>query len=1591
MQFKYKSKVIQNKGKLVYEYNPLYNYRKSFNPENNLDDGTIVEMITEGEDQLNFNLEHPVDIQCQESYDGSVNLVLNDGYNQPRLINTRFTALENNTYERRDRSGNTDTNIYDENEFEIDTSLVKKYKNIPKLIFSGVYSGGELPVGNYTFYFKLSDGDGNETDVVAESGLVTVYIGSPNSPNTIRGGEQDENSGKLIQFKLTNIDSGYDYVTVYYTRATGVDNKPRTVVATKILNKYRIKSGICPINITGHEQYQHITIDDINQNFFIATKAKTQAICQNMLILGNVSKDSLDYEQFSKVSLGFVPYYQRTKYADEIGTLDELYSPDRGALYYDVKNIYHKVGYWNEEIYRFGVVYIMNNGSLSPVYNIRGINEVPYYTGTINDTDKYTSWEEINIDYDTSLINQLTLENSAGVCRINDTSIDSSNGDNYFYVRNYVFVPQQNVKEKLKELGVKGYFFVRQKRIPTILCQAFVLGRDIFSGIPAWKLKGGTNSSEEYWVTEGFLDATGKIVHDYGSRLIPLDKDTITNSIAICPEYELNQPYYNNIFTGGEIPIKQEVAEETLELDSNHIYATKEYTRQLNSYYNINIQSVPDSGMIRDKGNLFKARAGSPEDISFEYVCNKAVKPYKDKFAKEDDKYTTKWLSGKVTFNNFDKNIQTRIVRGNYGTYPGMYGKFNVDTNSLINIYTPGYNSGQMLEYFKIRFNCEDEFYTITDRFSLNEIETKQIYRGDCYISQFTHRINRNFQDPDAPNNEMIVDEESWINNYNTNDKGKEEDLGVASDVNRGDLNAVRIGTYITFRCYTSYNIAFRDFDRAYPAEEALTGCKRSFYPLSPIRTDGNYKIPESSIYNQGFSATVGEKYHFLQPAVPYLKNTYQTRLIYSDIAQNDSFKNGFRIFKSISFRDYSGQYGGIVKLVEWAKNLVIVFEHAIAFVRVSEDVMLPTDDGTKIAVGAVKAISDTPIFISTDYGSQWHDSICTSDRYIYGIDTYAKKIWRTDGKSFEAISDLKLGKFLNNNITLGERELSPLLGIRNVKTHYNRYKEDVMFTFYDNMYGFEEKAWNICYNELTQTFTTFYSWIPSFSANIQNIFFSYDRNSSKWISKLAQSLKGNAIGSGICVDNVIVDKWDATGTELSLQNRPLPDSKKYDLKFILKRDNFGFYKFFRISDDKLLLNESLDNLKKFMLERNPQYYCVQLNIKCEITINNDSQYQTQWDTYSSLNYDYYQSQIFLTLNDILNNNKNTKLSTEEVLSCPQLVTDFWKHGFGGIFDIQEKIKPCYWYGKQHPFEYEFVIGSSTPSYKMFDNLVIISNNVKPDSIHYSIIGDSYDFGDKKPSMYFRQEATKAFYQFNGSDILYDHKPFDKINGYEPKMITSSEYIERDSLGNPLRTSAAISNTYKDTLTPLIYSRQDTFNEIEDYYKKMLTVGQAKDYNNYTGCEIYWDSQLNEFSLCNHVKIRDVKNVGRIRGNLEYVNDKMMIQISPIIVYNANNTWTNNESLGKLLPILYLNNIPQEVYNHILTKGGNITNDDIPGELKNVGYNDINYLSVKPWSDFEKGRKEIKLMDKFMKIKVRYDGTQLATIQAVASQFNSNK
>jgi len=39
--------------------------------------------------------------------------------------------------------------------------------------------------------------------------------------------------------------------------------------------------------------------------------------------------------------------------------------------------------------------------------------------------------------------------------------------------------------------------------------------------------------------------------------------------------------------------------------------------------------------------------------------------------------------------------------------------------------------------------------------------------------------------------------------------------------------------------------------------------------------------------------------------------------------------------------------------------------------------------------------------------------------------------------------------------------------------------------------------------------------------------------------------------------------------------------------------------------------------------------------------------------------------------------------------------TSFWKHGYAGLMETKDKLKPTFWYGKQHPFEFEFIVAEN--------------------------------------------------------------------------------------------------------------------------------------------------------------------------------------------------------------------------------------------------------------------------------------------------------
>lgn len=1615
---------LSNKGYMAWEYNPFHNFRitdtktvTQINSEesSNIETGSIVDLDTP---LLNFDLEHPVTMDIQPSYDGTVNVIFNDNKNVPRLINSRFSTTELNTYELVDRIGDNDTNIYDQDTFDLDSSLYKRINSIPTVKFIGVNSSGQLKVGNYNFYFKYSDADGNETDFVADSGVVAIFKGNDCDPYSIDGGVSDENAFKAVSFQLNNIDYSYNYITVYYTRNTGDSYQTRSTKAYKINDKYIVKHQICTINITGLENSTEIPISEINNQFFQANKAKTSAQCQNRLFLGNIAKPDIPYKDLTDISLRMLPILNSVDSKNTIGQVDYNYVDDSSLInsyeYYNTKNIYYNVGYWDNEIYRLGVVYIMSDNSLSEVFNIRGgnniksINDYTIDNPEINPEALYSDngdRQYITIDEDTSCIHGgKLLENSKGVVRFTKNT-DSNDHINYIQV----LVPTVVLKYLKDTYDIKGLFFVRQKRNPTLLAQAFTMSYDTEAQCPAIYSR-GTNYIEAFLSQRPTLEKkkgvfafiikrrekelTNKLVQDYDKRLCLL-KNTKNNGnivTAICPEFMINQSRYNSLFTGTDYVIESVGKYGELEWqDSNHRMYNAIGGTTINYKGKAKIISVTDDTPSVAIGNtIFRSKLGDAEEAyQFRYIET----------------------------NNRSKSDACNLVRGIYSPYLGIVSRGNVSYNSLINIYIPGYSESQMSNYFAIRYDDNTAYYSIGDRIDINTAihdwkhlnndnnnpyQYTTLARGDCYLCTFTHRLNRNFADSSNPYNDEILDEDTWKNNYDANNSEK------LQRINRGDVNAVQLGSWITFRLRSSTNLSIRSIDESNINEKGIFGRPRAWYPYQQDLISGNNKIPESYLYNDGLRSTLNEKYYFNVPEVPYIKNIYQNRIIYSDISINDAYRNGYRVFKSTNYVDYTKEYGSIIKLVPMGSGLICVFEHGVVLLPVNERIQTGEGNGGAIFINTKNVLPENPQVVLSDMiGSQWAESVVKTPYAVYGVDTVAKKIWKTDGKNLETISDFKVNKFLVDNLLLSERETTPIIGIRNVKTHYNANKNDVMFTFYDQKYGFEDKAWNLCYNEITKSFVTFYSWLPSYSANIDNIFFTFDRSVSKYIAKLGSNDMMSNSKSGLVVNanvlpvnslenntNVIMsikgiyDRYipeNIGQTKVTLEILPgLNHSEKYvQFQYFTQEENSVVSKStmvlpnINIDSDgnieegkayiEVKISDILEEWNKRQLEEEknniatdkriyliPQdisqagldnYYKIYkilndkllaINIRATLGTEESGSADT-FNKPSLINSGYYDFTLYFTFSEFFYNKQNTEVTKK----LPAFLTNFWKHGQAGIIDTQEHIKPCYWYNKQHPFEFEFVVKDNSVKQKIWDNLQIISNKAEPESFHFEINGDSYEFSKDKPNMWYRQELTKNTYQKLGSDITYDHLYNDSKRGVTPQQYP------------------------KSTIFPLYYNRLDSVNEIEDYYHSMRSPSD-RDYSRLSGSEIVRYEDLNQYNIATHVKNLPIPKHGIIKGNSYYQEDEWYVQIPSINIAQKNEaTWKD----GK--PPIVLNWIPNDL------DKTEISDEDLPNT-----YN-LGNVDTTGWTY----RQQAPMKDKYIKIKVRYTGNDLAIITGILTTY----
>ena len=419
------------------------------------------------------------------------------------------------------------------------------------------------------------------------------------------------------------------------------------------------------------------------------------------------------------------------------------------------------------------------------------------------------------------------------------------------------------------------------------------------------------------------------------------------------------------------------------------------------------------------------------DNTIFTSIAGNSQEAYRTSYINEQHSARRKRASNNDRTDKNDDDFN--FVRGIFSPYLGIVAsKYSDSNDNFITEKERGYSrtfniyaKGTILNYdstkekdpnLLIRFNDNSAYYPITNRIEFTKknlnsiIEGVDIFRGDCFLCTFTHRVNRNFQDASSPTNDKILYPETWNKNYSstqpTDNKGNDK-------IQKGDINAVKLGSWITIKIKSTNNLSIRTVDESNREEVAIFGHGRKFYPLEQISAEGGQKIPTSYVSNNGFRTNLGIKNFSGFKDKPYIRNEFKNRVLYSNVNNTDLNINGYRVFELGNFKDYSKQYGEITKLIPFGNNLVCIMEHGVGVLAIKERTLMANSTGGDVFINNKTILPENITMINESYGSQWPESVILTPYYIFGIDASEKKIWMTDGSQLKIISDHVISRFL--------------------------------------------------------------------------------------------------------------------------------------------------------------------------------------------------------------------------------------------------------------------------------------------------------------------------------------------------------------------------------------------------------------------------------------------------------------------------------------------------------------------------------------------------------------------------------------------------
>lgn len=1099
----YTNQTINNNGNLEsnleLNYKPLRNYRDDFiTPDYN----NVSDFDTE---LFNFKLTNPLKVEIQPDYDGSVNIIFTDELNPIRIVNSYFGVLPNNRYELINRQGVKKDNIYNRNNFDNTLNLILKSKKILDLQFNGLGSG-QLKAGNYVYYFRYLTASGNFTDIIEESSMVSIFFGTTLS--STRSGLENEPTTKSSRFTLNNVDESFSYVQVSFSYTSNNVTK-----YYQVENVYAINSSSLVFEHTGFENVVEITIDDLTSKFsnFVTAKSITQS--HNRLFVANTKSSFFNEDilmDFARqitidedvlevdIVTGKVKNDIFQKTVDYTNNQFINQNIDNWNLgYVNPMNIYYNLGYWRGEAYSFGIVFILNDGSTTDVFPIRGLDN-------INNNGVY---QNLNLD-NTNDFDLQYGENIRGVYRFNSRNIDNIFANERMFVK-YVKFNLPTIPQNIKDVTL-GCYFVRSEKIPNIVTQGYIAN--------TFKLKKNSTGSYRYtddWVE---VDSAYKVIPLFGGVIEASEWNWISNQrktnvsakIAretqnlttvdylrygfYCPDYYLNNSFYSQ-----ELNFKQYTTSNFAKVTFNSmfnfqegsltffeysgsLYYTDSFTLNPN-VYNLSAfaYNTPRTTDTFNSG-LFTSNFDTDLKLSF---FNADPNDNYLKCSLVNDDYV-----GLLFENDFGQSVNPELLNfatndrvvvsvklnvPNINGYNDSEGSPDVSAIPMafvINLLNSnGYRTTNDL---KTTYLIDNLKYTpTTKRRYWSDIENEisnlgyvYSFRGDCFIGNF-------------------------IKNQFTN---KNDDTDAVFQV--------KIGKSFGIIVESNYNVSLRNPELA----DINEGIERIALPyIREVDTNnydnsynffrGNlYRTKDSQLTLYGLSKRFTDDVLFAKSSlIPYYYSNFDTRIYVSDLHINNGLVNGYRIFRGINYKDYIKKHGKIVEVIVSNNVFYMIQENAISYLPIAERIITSETAANAVLVqnADVLPTQDNALVISDVYGSRWQFSVKTSNNTVYGVDVEKNKIWRLIGNKLELISDFVVQGFIKKFTDSYNLLKNELLNV-DVRTHYNRYTNDIIFVFYNK--NIESDTFSLTFNESINKWITFNSWIPYMTFSYFDKFFSLNQ-----------------------------------------------------------------------------------------------------------------------------------------------------------------------------------------------------------------------------------------------------------------------------------------------------------------------------------------------------------------------------------------------------------------------------------------------------------------------------------------------------------------